>query len=162
MDNWKTAITLTYPHEAHIVKGYLESEGINSVVEDDLTAQVNNFYSNAIGGVKVLINDVDYDKGIEILKKGGYINTENTAKESGIELVYIDSPADIKKCPFCQSDNIGKKKGLHILPVILYFTFGFFGPMLFIPIYKITYSCFDCEKVWKYRKAKKHTVQQTV
>ena len=41
-------VTFTYPHEAHLAKNYLESEGIETEIRDELTAQVNNFYSNAI------------------------------------------------------------------------------------------------------------------
>ncbi len=73
MDNWKNIMTFTYPHEAYIVKSKLESEGIPVQVRDELTAQVNNFYSNAIGGVKLLIPETDYDRAIEILVATGQI-----------------------------------------------------------------------------------------
>ncbi len=150
MDNWKILITFIYPHEAHMAKGYLDSEGINSMVHDDLTAQVNNFYSNAIGGVKVLVNDADYDRGIDVLKKGGYINTGKKARI--IELVYTNSTTDKNTCPFCKSENIGRKKDLNLISVVLYFILGL---SIMFPIYKITFACYDCEKAWKYRKAKK-------
>lgn len=68
MKNWKTIITFTYPNEAHIAKEYLAFEGIKAIIRDEMTAQVNNFYSNAIGGVKVTVNASEYQRGLEILK----------------------------------------------------------------------------------------------
>jgi hypothetical protein len=73
MNNWNTIISFTYPHEAHLAKGKLESEGIEVFIKDELTAQVNNFYSNAIGGVKLLVKDSDYNNAYRILVESGYI-----------------------------------------------------------------------------------------
>jgi len=73
MDDWKNIMTFTYPHEAYIVKGRLESDGIPVQIRDELTTQVNNFYSNAIGGVKLLIPQEDYKRAMEILIKTGQI-----------------------------------------------------------------------------------------
>lgn len=50
MDTLTTVLSFTYPHEAHLAKGKLESEGIEVFLKDELTTQVNNFYSHAIGG----------------------------------------------------------------------------------------------------------------
>ncbi|MDB4335158.1 DUF2007 domain-containing protein [bacterium] len=67
MENWKTILTFTYPHEAHLTKTKLESEGFEVLITDELTAQVNNFYSNAIGGVKLQIKESDYKKAYDYL-----------------------------------------------------------------------------------------------
>jgi hypothetical protein len=150
MNDWKEIMTFTLPQEAYMAKGYLESEGIESLVFDDLTVQVNLLYSNAIGGVKVLVRETDYEGGIEILKKGGYLNSNNGEPVSKFNVLMIDKDTDAKKCPFCQSDNIGKKKGLNIWSAIIYLILS-----LFVPIYKSTYCCYDCEKEWRFRKAKK-------
>ena len=74
MDNWITIISFTFPHEAHLAKGKLESEGIEVIVKDELTVQINNFYSNAIGGVKLLVKPSDYGNARQILTESGYIN----------------------------------------------------------------------------------------
>ena len=126
MDDWKTIITFTRPQEAYMAKGYLESQGIESFIMDDMTAQVNFLYSNAIGGVKVLVSDADYERGIEILKKGGYIKMNIAETKSQFNIVSADKKTDKKICPFCQSDNIGKKKGLNILSPLIYFILGLF------------------------------------
>ena len=80
MNDWTTILTFVYPHEAHIAKGILESENIPVQIRDELTAQVNNFYSNAIGGVKLLVRKNDYKKAYEILVKSGYITEEKKSK----------------------------------------------------------------------------------
>ncbi len=73
MDNWVQIITFTYPHEAHLVKSKLEAEGIETLIRDELTAQVNNFYSNAIGGVKLLVREHDFERARQILVEAGTI-----------------------------------------------------------------------------------------
>jgi len=76
MNDWIILITFIYPQEAYIVKGRLESEGIEVLLKDELTAQVYNFYSNAIGGVKLLAQNSDYDEAYKIMVEAGYIKEE--------------------------------------------------------------------------------------
>lgn len=116
------------------------------MIKDELTAQVNNFYSNAIGGVKLQVRESDFENGLAILKKSGYINDENT-EEVAIEIIPFDNTTNKKICPFCQSDNIGKRKEPNILTVIVYFILSVISP-----IFKKSYICFDCDKVWKFSK----------
>jgi hypothetical protein len=76
MKDWVTILTFTYPHEAYLAKGKLESEGIDVQITDELTVQVYNFYSNAIGGVKLLVRKSDFEKANQILIDSGYIRPE--------------------------------------------------------------------------------------
>ena len=147
MTNYKTILTFTYPHEAHLAKGYLASEGIETIIKDEVTAQVNNFISNAIGGVKLLIHESDYDQGVEILQKGGYIvKTEKQPKAKALEKVYIHSKSEINHCPYCHSDNLNKVKKPNLFSLIgLLFFQGFF------PISGTSYHCYDCEKDWMFK-----------
>lgn len=78
MNNCVILITFTYPQEAYIVRGRLESEGIEVMLKDELTTQVYNFYSNAIGGVKLFVSDADYEASYKILVETGYIKEEKT------------------------------------------------------------------------------------
>ena len=57
MENEKfiTVLTATFASEVVVIRGRLESEGIICFVKDELTAQIQPFYSNAIGGVKLQI-----------------------------------------------------------------------------------------------------------
>lgn len=76
MENWIEIISFTLPQDAYLVKGRLESEGIEIILKDELTAQVNNFYSNAIGGVKLLVKECDFEKAHTILVESKYIKVE--------------------------------------------------------------------------------------
>ncbi len=147
MENQKIVLTSTYPQDAHMAKAYLESEGIECMINDELTAQVNNFYSNAIGGVKLSVKERDYNEGISILQKGGYISDSNQQEETPVEIVYLTENTDKTKCPYCHSENIGRKKQLNIVAVIVYFLMS-----ILFPIFKKSYKCFDCNKEWKYLK----------
>ncbi len=86
MQDWITVISFTYPHEAHMAKAKLESEGIDVQITNELTTQVHNFYSNAIGGVEMLVRESDVEKAEIILIKSGYIkeqsNTDNKTHSS--------------------------------------------------------------------------------
>ena len=52
MNNWKTILTFIHPHEAHMAKNFLEAEGFDVIITDELTAQVNI-------GVNLLIREED-------------------------------------------------------------------------------------------------------
>ena len=145
MDNWITVSTFTFPVEAHMAGGFLESEGIVTMLKDELTVQVNSFYSNAVGGVKLQVKEHDYDEALMILQKGGYIVEPGTSATT--EIVQVNDTTNKKACPFCQSANIGKNKDLDIFSVIVYFILG-----AFFPIFKSSYRCFDCGKEWKFKK----------
>jgi len=144
MSNWREAISLTFPAQAHMVQGYLESEGINTILKDELTTQVNNMYSNAVGGVKVMVMDEDYENAIQILQQGGYINPE---KQPKIEIVYRTTTTNKKQCPFCHSENIGKKKTPDVIMLIVSLILG-----VIFPIFRRTDMCFDCGKEWIYKR----------
>lgn len=143
MENWETISTFTYPQDAHIAQGFLESEGVESILKDELTVQVQNFYSNAIGGVKLQVKPKDIEKATSILKNGGYTGIESW---KATETVVVMESTNKKQCPFCQSDNIGKSKKVDYLTIGVYLVLG-----TFFPIFRLNYSCFDCGKVWKYK-----------
>ncbi|MBS3913637.1 MAG: DUF2007 domain-containing protein [Bacteroidetes bacterium] len=69
MNDWKVVQTFSYPHEAHLAATLLDSEGIESIVKDELAVQMQPIISNAIGGVKLLVWDNEWEKASEILKK---------------------------------------------------------------------------------------------
>ncbi|GAO30811.1 putative signal transducing protein [Geofilum rubicundum] len=146
----KTIQTFVYPLEAHVVKTYLKSEGINSEIRDEMTVQVNNFYSHAIGGVKLLVKEEERGRGIEVLKKGGFIKESKTNTQP-IDLVYTNKGFNKEICPFCQSDNISIKKVPSIWTVLVIFVFVLNA--VFPVFFKKTYKCYSCDKEWRLRKA---------
>lgn len=146
MDKYITILTFTLPQDAYLPKTFLESEGIESILKDEHIVQVYNFYSNAVGGVKLQVKESDFENGSVILKKGGYIKSKNN-KEAKVEIVHLDKGINKKKCSFCQSGNIGIRKEPNILTVIVYFILG-----AIFPIYKTSCKCFDCEKAWRFSR----------
>ena len=55
MQDWITLMTFTYPHEYYVIKGALESAGVQTFVKNELTIQIDNFLSNALGGLKLQV-----------------------------------------------------------------------------------------------------------
>jgi hypothetical protein len=72
MNTFVTVFTAYYPHELAVIRGRLESEGIDCFVKDEMIAQINPFYSNAVGGVKLQVKESDVELALEIIKEGGY------------------------------------------------------------------------------------------
>ncbi len=66
MDTLYTLITYEYTADAQILKGKLESENIYVYLKDEHTLDSDPLISNAIGGVKLQINQKDKKRAIEI------------------------------------------------------------------------------------------------
>ena len=72
MDNYHVIAIFTYPSDLAVVKTLLESNDIDCYVRDELTVQVHNFYSNAIGGIRLEIPVEKYDLAQELLIDNGF------------------------------------------------------------------------------------------
>lgn len=57
-----------FPWEAEIVRSLLESEGIQAFVFDAGHVQINWAISNAVGGVRVMVNPQDLEQAEELVK----------------------------------------------------------------------------------------------
>lgn len=146
MENLICIISFQFPQEAYLAKSYLESNGVEIFLQDEMMVQINQFYSNAVGGVKLLSRESDQEICIRLLKDAGYINSETKKQGAKIETIHI-AATDSKTCPFCQSDNIYKNKRMSLLALPIYFTLG-----LIFPLPRISYKCFDCGREWKNKK----------
>lgn len=125
-----TVNTYTLPHELAIHRSKLESMGIECFVKDELTVQVHNFYSNAIGGVKLQVKEIDLEDALMILQE-----------EFDLKAAYPDAKV---KCPQCGSGNVeGKGINGKISLIILMIT------GIPIPIFKSKLHCFDCKNTFK-------------
>lgn len=137
MQQWITIRTFTYPHEAYIVQGKLESEGIRTFLKDEMTVQVHNFYSNAIGGVKLQVPEEDVEKALALLG-------EKAELPPKIILLKENQIHNKTRCPFCGSENISKKKNANWLTLLPFLIIG-----SILPVYRNSYTCFSCDKQWK-------------
>ncbi len=144
MVNWINIISFTYPHEAHLVKSLLEDYEIEVILKDELTVQVNSLYSNALGGVKILVAPDKVDEALTILENAGYINKESTAEKVKIETF---SSAYKSQCPYCNSTNVTPRSTPGYIIALSIITLGF--PL---PFFRKVYYCYDCLKEWNINK----------
>ncbi|HEX7585323.1 MAG TPA: DUF2007 domain-containing protein, partial [Prolixibacteraceae bacterium] len=89
--------TFMDPINANIVKGLLDSYGIECFLSDENIVNLNALYSQAVGGVKLNVFEKDIDRISAILR------SENIPSETVL-------PGEVEKskvvCPNCQSDNV--------------------------------------------------------
>ena len=77
MLNLVTIWTFPYQHQLLIIRGRLEAEGIETYAQDELTIQVDPLYSNALGGIKLMVNEDDVTRANEILAESGMVMKED-------------------------------------------------------------------------------------
>ena len=95
MREFVTLMNLTYPADVIAPKGKLESEGIEVLVKDELTVQVHNFYSNAIGGIRLQVPAEDFERAKTILLENGLLEEIENKDE-----FWNDMALKLKKIPF--------------------------------------------------------------
>jgi hypothetical protein len=72
MDNYHIVAIFTYPSDLAVVKTLLESNNINCYVRDELTVQVHNFFSNAIGGIRLEVPAEQLDLAQKVIEDNGF------------------------------------------------------------------------------------------
>ena len=142
MDAFVTIMTFTHPTELAVLKVRLENDEIECRVLNELTVQVNPFYSNAFGGVKLQVKESDFQEATEILRVGGYIN-EGSAPLAEKQFE-VKSDNSLLKCTNCGSTDIVKNKLSGRMFAISFLLLGF--P---IPFLSSTFHCFNCGKDFK-------------
>lgn len=68
MDNWKIILSSANAFDIYPAKNYLESEGIETLLQNELAAQM---YSGAADKIKLLVKEKDVAEGTRILIHGG-------------------------------------------------------------------------------------------
>lgn len=114
------------PTTAHIIKGALKNEGIESIFHgENFTSLYPNMLNVMGSGVEILVRESDYEKALEVLNQ--------------------NQPQEIKLCPYCGSSNIeitlGRKKYLKMF-------FACLSALIMQPIGNIrtTFHCKTCHK----------------
>ena len=152
-----TVLSATFGSELAIIRGRLESEGIACFVQDELTVQVNPFYSNAVGGVKLQVKESDLNHAVDILKETGYMKDKDLRPSN--ESLRANNYSEKRKnangevmpfCSICGSEEVvqSKKAGWFFLfTSVLLLPFGIFSPF-----FQKTYYCFDCKQEFKLKR----------
>ena len=81
MENYQLLAVFSYPHELVTVKSLLESEGVDCYVKDELTVQVDNFVSNAIGGIRLLVHESNIERARIILSGNPFLVADNASND---------------------------------------------------------------------------------
>lgn len=111
--------------DAHIAMGVLEEHGINCWLKDENTVTINPMLTNAVGGIKLMVEKENSERAFEIL--------QNLRREQKASLT----------CPQCGSHNIEfvstPRKAANWLSAL----WGFLTFTVVMPVDKV-YHCFDC------------------
>lgn len=67
MRHFKHIATFTYPHEYLVLKFLLEEENIPFVFENETMIGISPFYSNALGGIRLLVHRDYYEYVKELI-----------------------------------------------------------------------------------------------
>jgi len=167
-----TILTFTYAYEVAVIRGMLESEGITCFVQDELTVQINPFYSNAIGGVKLQVRASDLNQAIESLRETDYIKKGEYSQPFN-ESLYVNKYSNNQQisakeseinCPICGSEEVTTTKKLgwfFLFPSLLlvfptpFLWFFLLTSLLFVfptPFFRKKYYCFDCKQEFKLKR----------
>ncbi len=130
-------ITIAYysqVHRAYFDKNTLEENGIDAYKTDKLTIQSDWYIANAVGNIKLQVEEEDVLKAQEIL------NTVRIPLE--VEHT-IDNPKYSFKCPQCKSNHIYRSDQI---------SFFFTLTMLIgipLPVRSSTFCCYYCNHRWE-------------
>ncbi|OAB80029.1 putative signal transducing protein [Cochleicola gelatinilyticus] len=136
-NTFTTIATFVYSSEAKIIKGRLESEGIDAFLQDDLTIDTDPLVSNAIGGVKLRVRTEDTIKAKHII--------------ASINPYSVNDQGEDIECPNCKSTKINYFTHITSVKTLLAFLFGFlFGGLPFYTKYE--YTCVRCKTKFSLEK----------
>jgi len=122
--NYKILAVFEYSTEAHVTKSRLDADGFKTMLMDEKTIDSDPLISNAIGGVKLLVHQNDFEKAAKI-----YTEIRTYQKDKNGNNLF---------CTNCNSNRI------LIAPLhrknVFYMLFPFFE--------KTRYRCNDCKTVF--------------
>jgi hypothetical protein len=139
MGDLVTVATYTGPIEAHIAKGRLESEGIAVFLADEHHVWANWVYSNALGGVKLLVAVENVDQAQTILQKhsDGEFEADLQQEFPGLKE---------EECPHCGSKDFKSTLSLWSLGLVI-LTLGLVS--VIFPLRQENRICLTCRHKWK-------------
>ena len=128
-ETFKTMARYQYTSEAQIIKGRLESEGIQVFMTDNFTIDTDPLVSNAIGGVKLKVLAKDEAAARDIIES--------------IHKYSTDDAGETIHCPQCKSHKVRLYSTITSFKSLVAFLIGFvFGTLPFHTRYK--HKCEHC------------------
>lgn len=77
MAEFVTIKVFNFHNDLYIAKSFLESEGIECLIKDELINQVYPLGANAIGGIKLQVISDQAEEAIRLLIEGGFAKQED-------------------------------------------------------------------------------------
>ncbi len=105
-DDLVTIARFSFPYQAHLLRGRLESEGIEAYVQDELQLQISPWMDNTLGGIRLQVKTSDEIAAREVMKN---IDDSVTPDAELHEALDIDGKIyDLVKgvCPECSQAAI--------------------------------------------------------
>ncbi|MFE8070912.1 DUF2007 domain-containing protein [Marinobacteraceae bacterium S3BR75-40.1] len=66
---WITVARFSMLHEAHLARARLESEGVDVLLPDEHTLTLQQFYVDALGGLRLQVPEADCERAEAILRE---------------------------------------------------------------------------------------------
>jgi hypothetical protein len=143
-----TIATFTNPLEAHIVRGRLEAEGIETSVAHEHHIWANWFLSTALGGVKLQVKPEDAQRAGEILQREQAGDYEALVTDSAEE-----TAAPRPTCPVCGSEAITPVRRSGRISLFIVWLSS-----LPLPYSSVTMACRNCSHTWVNREQQAYPV----
>ncbi|MFH1823695.1 MAG: DUF2007 domain-containing protein [Candidatus Firestonebacteria bacterium] len=134
----KTVYSSIHLHEVLLAKTILDSVDIKSVIAEENIAAIAPHLILAIGGIRLMVGDNNYDTAKQILDEC----FKNTSMS--LEREMVQHPVNIYKCPKCDSENIRILKTHLKLPSLIISLLLMYP----IPIRKKCCQCKNCGEYW--------------
>lgn len=147
-----TVASCSEPIEGHLLRTRLEAEGIRCFVADEHTISANWFYSNAIGGVKLQVQEADLDTARTVLitaleerERGG---ADYDWSEVNPDWTFDDDQPTASEhqysCPHCDSTEVFYEKFSKPWVFLSILLLG-----IPLPFLSRQWSCRSCGERWK-------------
>jgi hypothetical protein len=143
-----TVATFTNPLEAHIVRGRLEAEHIETYVAHEHHIWANWFLSTALGGVKLQVRPEDVPRAREILRREQAGDYQALVTDDGEEIA-APRPA----CPVCRSVDIVPERRSGRLSLLIVWLSA-----LPFPYSSVGMVCRNCGHTWVNREEQAYPV----
>ena len=107
---WVTIASFNMPHQAHLAKSRLEAGGIPVTIRDEHLISMNQFYSPALGGVKVQVLTENMKEAQEILNSVPDVELQD---EEALSATMPEEPGprppEAIECPHCGSEGFAEE-----------------------------------------------------
>ena len=141
-----TVATFSKPEDAHLLRLRLGAGGVDAYVQDENMVQMNWLYSNAIGGVRLQIDETDLEAAREI------VAAPPVGKGELSEVGEL-SEAELTVCPGCSSTGTAPdERPRRFAFLSMMFSMLMFGVAFPFAFLRRRWKCADCGCTWRVGK----------